>query len=570
MKFRILAVSLAAAMSLAHAETPVVYSSEPADPMVEEYLFGDLNRARYDDLWERIRAGFAMNDLDSPLVEKWENYYASRPDYLNRIADRARRYLYHVVAEVEKRGMPTELALLPVIESAYNPKAVSSARAAGMWQFIPSTGTHYGLERTWWYDGRRDVVAATDAALDYLETLYGMFGDWELALASYNWGEGSVSRALGRNRAAGLPLTYSDIRKPDETANYVPKLLAIRNIVADPEAFGLTLNPLTNDPYFVAFKTGRHMDVQVAADLAGISVDELIALNPGFIRPVFAHKDERKLVIPAAKYDQFQRNMAEYDKPLLNWQPYVVQRGETFASLSDRFGIDQSELLEINDLNPGASAAGRTILVPLTPDVDLREKVAISAIQVNKAEEPVDTGERDAPREVPKASGRYRVKRGDTLFSIAQQFNMSVDDLKALNHMRGSQVRAGQQLRVSGTPAAEAPRREASRIYTVRKGDTLGEIAEKTGMSVSELKSLNGIRGNTVRQGQKLKVSGGSRADEKPQERRSASKPPKVHTVKKGDTLYSIAHRYDIPVDDLARWNKKALKPGMKVYLAPR
>ncbi|GAA5786068.1 lytic transglycosylase [Chitiniphilus shinanonensis] len=502
MKYCLIAAILACA-AVAHAApkpaapSPAPLAVEPVDPMVAELLFGDYNRALYDDLWGRVRAGFAMNDLDSPLVEKWENYYASRPDYLRRIVERGGRYLYYVVAEVEKRGMPMEIALLPMIESAYNPKAESHALAGGMWQFVPATGKQYGLERTWWYDGRRDVVASTNAALDYLQMLYGMFGDWQLALASYNWGEGAVGRALARNREAGLPLTYADIRKPVETENYVPKLLAVRNIIADPEAFGIDLGPLANDPYFAAITTGKHMDVQVAAELAQVPVDELLKLNPGFIRPVIAYKDDRTLVLPIDKVDLFKRNLAAYSQPLLNWQPYVTRPGESFDELARSYGIAPSELREINDISGREQVArGQTILVPLAPGVDVQERVALNALAVNKVSDPVDTGEQDKPREVPKKSGRYRVGRGDTLFSIAQRFDMSVEELKALNGIRGNQIRAGQQLKVDGKAAparAENGRngRDKARTYVVKRGDTLSEIAERYKVALADLKRWN-------------------------------------------------------------------------------
>ncbi|TJZ73321.1 lytic transglycosylase [Chitiniphilus eburneus] len=519
MKYCLIAALLACATAAQAAPKPAAPTSpsvaqftEPVDPMVAELLFGDYNRALYDDLWSRMRIGFALNDLDSPLVEKWENYYASRPDYLKRIVERGGRYLYYVAAEVEKRGMPMEIALLPMIESAYNPKAESHALAGGMWQFIPDTGKRYGLERTWWYDGRRDVVASTNAALDYLQMLYGMFGDWQLALASYNWGEGAVGRALAKNREAGLPLTYADIRKPAETENYVPKLLAVRNIIADPEAFGIDLGTVPNDPYFTAITTGKHMDVQVAAELAQVPVDELLKLNPGFIRPVIAYKEDRTLVLPADKVEVFKHNLATYSQPLLNWQPYVTRSGEGFDELARAYGIAPAELREINDISSREQVArGQTILVPLAPGVDVQERVALHALAVNKVSDPVDTGEQDKPREVPKKSGRYRVGRGDTLFSIAQRFDMTVEELKALNGMRSNQIRAGQQLKVDGKAAPAHAESNAK-----------------------------GNRGN-------------GRA--------------KTYVVKRGDTLFEISQRYNVALADLKRWNPRPLRPGMKVYV---
>jgi membrane-bound lytic murein transglycosylase D len=458
-----------------------------------QQLFSEADPLAERDIWVRIRNGFAIPDIDSPLVTKWENYYASRPDYLNRIIDRSNRYLYHVVGEVEKRGMPMEFALLPMIESAYNPKAESHAKAAGMWQFIPDTGKRYGLERTWWYDGRRDVVAATDAALSYLQDIHGMFDDWQLALASYNWGENAVKRARERNLAAGLPANYVDLRMPDETRNYVPKLLAIRNIIADPAAYGVKLRDIPNQPYFATLQPGKHMDVSVAAKLAGISVEELLRLNPGFIRPVIAHKEDRKLVLPIEKKAVFERNLANYDQPLLNWQPYVTKQGESFESLASTFGIEAAELRDINDIAANdRTARGQTILVPKVAGLDISERQTLAALHKNREAEAIDTGEKDAPKPVlaaakqtgNKAGREHKVAKGDTLFNIAKRYNLSVAELKAMNELKSSQIALGDTLRV-GNASAQA------RSYVVKRGDTLASIARKLNVDLVDLKKLN-------------------------------------------------------------------------------
>ncbi|WP_051258904.1 MULTISPECIES: lytic transglycosylase [Chitinibacter] len=453
-------------------------------------LFNDANPLVQRDIWERIRTGFAIPDIDSPLVTKWENYYASRPDYLNRIIERSSRYLYHVVNEVERRNMPMEMALLPMIESAYNPKAESPAKAAGMWQFIPATGKRYGLERTWWYDGRRDVVAATDAALSYLQDIHGMFDDWQLALASYNWGENAVKRAVERNSAAGLSTAYIDLRMPDETRNYVPKLLAIRNIIADPAAYGVELRKIPNQPYFVTLQPGKHMDVSVAAKLAGISVEELLRLNPGFIRPVIAHKDERKLVLPLEKKEQFERNLAQYEQPLLNWQPYVTKPGENLSQLASTFGIDVDELRDINDIgNRDTVARGQTILVPKVAGLDVSERQTLAALHKNREADAIDTGEKDQPKPVLAAASKaekgareHKVAKGDTLFNIARRYNLSVAELKALNGLKSTQVALGDTLRVGIAPP---------KAYVVKRGDTLASIARKLNVDLAELKKQN-------------------------------------------------------------------------------
>ncbi|MGE5027802.1 MAG: transglycosylase SLT domain-containing protein, partial [Betaproteobacteria bacterium] len=242
------------------------------------------------DLWERIRNGFTLQEVDTPLVQSHVAWYANRPDYVRRMVERSQLYLYHIVEEVEKRGMPTEIALLPMIESAFNPKALSRSRASGIWQFIPSTGKDFGLKQDWWYDGRRDVTAATDAALDYLQKLHDMFDSWELALAAYNWGEGSVQRAIAKNQRMGLPTDYLSLKMPAETRNYLPKLMAVKRIVMDPEASGLTLASIPNRPYFATVTTKRHIDVAVAARLAEIPLQEFVSLNPAHNRPVINAK----------------------------------------------------------------------------------------------------------------------------------------------------------------------------------------------------------------------------------------------------------------------------------------
>ncbi len=326
--------------------------------------------ARSGELWERIRDGFAMTDFDNRSVRMAEAWYAARPDYVARMVERSRRYLYHVVEEVEKRGMPTEIALLPMIESAYNPMALSPARALGMWQFIPSTGKLYGLKQDWWYDGRRDVLAATDAALDYLQFLYGMFNDWELSLAAYNWGEGAVARALLRNQARGLPIDYHSLRVPNETRGYVPKLQAVKNIIRDPAAYGLELEPIANQPYFEAVTTHRAIDVKVAASLAEITVEEFVALNPGHNRPVIPASKPQTLLLPVEKVATFFSNLDDHDKPLITWKVHHLKPGETLDKVAARYGMTTARLKEVNGLNRGKVLSVRSLLVPARSEAE--------------------------------------------------------------------------------------------------------------------------------------------------------------------------------------------------------
>lgn len=466
---------------------------------VMDALFGSVISVPIEkDLWSRVRKGFVIPDIDSPLVRKWENYYASRPDYLNRIISRSNPYLFFVVEEVEKRGMPMEMALLPMIESAYNPKAISSAQAAGMWQFIPATGKRYGLERTWWYDGRRDVVAATGAALSYLQEIHDMFGDWQLALASYNWGENAVKRAVAKNEAAGQATDFIDLKMPDETRNYVPKLLAIRNIIADPEAYGVTIAPMNNQAYFTTLQTGKHMDVSVAAHLAEISVDELLRLNPGFIRPVIAHKDDRQLVLPIAKKATFERNLAQYSEPLLNWQPYVTKSGERFDDLASTFGIDTGQLRDINDISSKDNIArGQTILVPKVAGLDVSERQTLAALHKNRESDAIDTGANDTPKALPilaqaSKGGEHKVAKGDTLFNIANRYGLSVAQLKALNGQKSNHLAIGDSLKVQRSTSTAKNNKTVVRVrYVAKRGDTYSLIAKKYDVELDDLKKWN-------------------------------------------------------------------------------
>lgn len=318
------------------------------------------------DVWERIRNGYTMRPMETDLVRHWENFYSSKPEFFARLVDRSRHYLFHIVEEIERRKMPSEIALLPVIESAYNPQAYSKAHASGLWQFIPSTGKNYGLRQNWWYDGRRDVIAATGAALDYLEKLHGMFGDWELALASYNWGEGAVSRAVARNQARGLPADYASLTMPAETRNYLPKLIAVKNIIADPARFGIRLAPVPNEPYFEVITVQRHIDVKLAAKFAGMPLDEFRFLNPAHNKPVIKAGSAETIVLPRSQVATFMANYENHDKPLVTWQAHTVKPGEKPEKIAASYGMSVSELKSVNNIGgKNQFRAGLPLLVPV-------------------------------------------------------------------------------------------------------------------------------------------------------------------------------------------------------------
>ena len=343
---------------------PVVVVEQPAPPPPTPEV--QAPPPPPTDVWVRVRDGFKMANLNGPLVQQWEQYYSTRPDYVARMVERGSYFLFHIVEEIERRRMPAEIALLPMIESAYNPQAYSRAHASGMWQFIPSTGKHFGLQQNFWYDGRRDVLAATSAALDYLEKLYGMFNDWNLALAAYNWGEGAVSRAMARNQAKGLPTDYENLAMPAETRNYLPKLQAVKNIVANPDQYGIKLAEVPNRPYFATVTTPRHMDVKVAAALAEISMEDFKFLNPAHNKPVIRADGSETIVLPVEKVMVFQRNLTEHEKPLVSWQAYTVKRSDKPEKIAAKHGMSVAQLKAANNIPPSKRiVAGQTLMVPL-------------------------------------------------------------------------------------------------------------------------------------------------------------------------------------------------------------
>jgi len=323
-----------------------------------------------DDLRERIISGYSMPDINSNYTGTHEAWYASRPDYVKRMMGRSQRYLYHIVVEVEKRGMPSEIALLPMVESAFNPKANSSAKAAGIWQFMPATGKTFGLKQDWWVDNRRNVTAATNAALDYLQKLHTMFGTWDLALAAYNSGEGTVQRAIERNRRKGLPTDYQSLPLPDETKNYVPKLQAIKNIMARPENYGLNIDAIPNKPYFTKVTAPTQIDAKLAASLAEIPFEEFASLNPEYNRPVLMETGDsvHEILLPVSAANTFKENLANYDKPLVSWQTYHAKRGERMDKIAQKFGINVAELRDINNMPNGKIKGSQAIMVPNMSD----------------------------------------------------------------------------------------------------------------------------------------------------------------------------------------------------------
>ena len=442
-------VSAPASAAQAPGQTPATPNTEDSRK-AQQWLQGDLPinlnpRASLGltpptDLWERIRRGFAMPDLEGPLVRDREQWYASRPDYILRMTERSRRYLFHIVEELERRKMPTELALLPFIESAFNPEAVSTAKAAGMWQFMPATGKFFDLKQNLFRDDRRDVLESTRAALDYLQKLYGMFDDWHLALAAYNWGEGSVSRALARNKAKGLPLTYSDLNMPNETRYYVPKLQAVKNIVAQPEVFNARLPLIRNHPYFKSVAIERDIDVAVAARLAEVSLEDFKALNPSMNRPVILAAGTPQVLLPWDNAALFERNLQDHAKSrLATWTAWVAPRTMKIEEAASSVQMRADQLRSVNGIPPRMLVkAGSTLLVHRqgSLDNDVTEHLA-------------DNAQLALAPEVVLRKVMVTARKGDTLASLAARHGVTAANMASWNQLKLiSTLKPGQNLAV--------------------------------------------------------------------------------------------------------------------------
>lgn len=461
------------------------------------------------DIWDRIRRGFAMPDLDNELVRDREQWYASRPDYIQRMTERSSRYLFHIVEEIERRNLPTELALLPFIESAFNPQAVSSARAAGMWQFMPATGQSFDLKQNVFRDDRRDVLASTRAALDYLEQLHARFGDWHLALAAYNWGQGNVNRAVTRNQRQGMSTGYTDLSMPMETRMYVPKLQAVKNIVARPEAYSAQLPEIGNHPFFETVTVERDMDVAVIARLAEISEKDFRALNPSLKQPLVMAAGTPNILLPWDSATTFQSNLQAYGGPLASWTAWVVPSTMTAAQAAERVGMDEAELRSVNSIPPRMRVrAGSTLLVARSThrDGDVPEHVA-------------DNGQLNLQPEVILRKSTVRARKGDTLPRLASRYGVSAVSVAGWNGLAvNSRLKAGQRL----TLMLAKPVSVAARGGTA-KGKAVASAAarKKTAKAPPAGKPVQTAKAG--KSGQKVAAKGG-RAAGKPVKRTGTTK----------------------------------------------
>lgn len=633
-------------------------------------------------LWASLKKDFRMSEVNSELVRRHESKFAANGAYFDRTITRSKPYMYHIATEVKKRNMPAEIALLPFIESAFVTKAKSHVGASGLWQFMPATGRHFGLEKTPLYDGRHDVYAATDAALNYLQYLHGLFNDWSLALAAYNWGEGNVGRAVNRARAQGLEPTYENLRMPNETRNYVPKLLAVRNIVASPQTFGMNISEITNQPYFQTVSIDKPIDNSTIARLANISESELLTLNPAFNAPVFIPKNNRKLLLPVSAVSAFEKNYRNANpETLLSFNAYTSARNTNLNTIATETGMSVAEIKRLNGLNGNSLSEGRTILVAQTdtatkqdminfidtdntPDTYRSNMPTMAPIQtaelktdtVKKVVAPANTvAQEPAPTTfdfvantkaatAPIAAdavitAQPRVERVQTVQSTEAKPATDTTVIAAAEPAQPAltltepQVVASAKSATPSTPSAveepdqmmallanvdshlqkaeedqttvaqnithhqevDATKARSERIaeniakhqsrtearlarannqspaqpttmagmHRVADGDTLFNISKRYNLSVADLIVANNIKGSNIRKGQLLRVSAA------PVKTRKNNIQNVSYTVRRGDTLNTIANRFNVDVNDIRRWNKntRTVTPGQRLKL---
>jgi membrane-bound lytic murein transglycosylase D len=523
------------AIALASTETPINVDHTSVDTLLQP-----------DDIWSRIRKGFQMPDLDGDLVQTQVDWYSQRPDYVARMTDRSKLYLYHIVNELERRNMPTELALLPFIESAYNPQALSVAKAAGMWQFVPGTGKTFNLRQNMFQDERRDVLASTSAALDYLEKLHDMFGDWYLALAAYNWGEGNVQRAIARNQAAGLPTDYMSLKMPAETRSYVPKLQAVKNIIANPQMYGLTLPDIPNHPYFVTVTTSHDIDVDVAARLSGMTLDEFKALNPSFRLPMILGATQSQILLPFDNAQQFEGNLKAYSGQLASWTTYTVNERTTPDALAQKIGVDVDMLMATNKIPRGMRLKpGSTVVVPREDDdEDISADVAENAVLAMEPDVP-DT------RKV-----LIRVRRHESMTSVASRYGVSVRQLSAWNKGRRTALAPGQTL-VLHVPVGKALPAAAPALASNDNGR-----GDSGSTKAADSDSHPATRGSIIKSSAAVKDAGGKNGSKLAKGAAAGSKGGDAKTAKTADTTTADAKA---DAKGASKGKSKAVKPAPKL-----
>ncbi|MDO5668069.1 MAG: transglycosylase SLT domain-containing protein [Alcaligenaceae bacterium] len=577
----------------------------------------------HNDVWDRIRAGYAMPDLRDSRVDYWVDYYAKRPGSVQTMANRSSKYIYYVTTELQKRGMPTELALLPFVESAYNTTALSRVKASGLWQFMPATGTDFKLAQNWWRDERRDPVSSTQAAINYLAYLYNFQGnDWHLALASYNWGQGSVKRARDRNAAQGLGTDYLSLKMPQETRDYVPKLLAFKRIISNPAKYGITLPRVPDQPYFEEVAKTVDIDIDVAARLAGMSTTEFKEMNPQFHRPVILAEHGQRILIPKANVATYKKNLANYKGNLASYSGYTPRSGESLADIAQRHGIDLALLKQLNGytsnqhvainsrtlmlprgqgISPSASPSGIRANSPApvrqqpapaatatpdmmlaliertrTPTATISQSAAVPALAQQRAPAPTPTARPSSPMPRPgSATVMARNTAGnvsgspDPLADLIRSDGSMATSVPALaantssSAASASHTTSAMTTAASNPPAAALPNLGGSQSLAARTASNVqssGPVAQRVSWDDNSSGRSVGARSAAYQPQASVAANTASSSDRN----------PSTHRVAKGETLYSLARRYNTSVNDLAALNHIAvdgLQAGMVLRL---
>ncbi len=469
------------------------------------------------DVWKRIRSGLILTrNVSERTTASKLAWFTRNQAYIDRVSTRAEPYLYYIVEELEKRNMPLDLALLPIVESAYNPFAYSRSRASGIWQFIPGTGRLYGLKQNWWYDGRRDIVAATDAALSYLQKLHQEFnGDWLLALAAYNSGEGNVGKAIRRNKKAGKPTDFFSLKLPRETRGYVPSLLAVAEIVSNPGKYKITLKPIANTRYFKQVDINSQIDLATAAELSELSIEELYILNPGFNRWATDPKGPHFLLIPVDKASEFENKLASLTSDdRIKWQQHKIQKGESLGRIATRYRTDVATLKQINRLKGNTIRTGSSLLIPAAQKPLKHYSLSLDSRRYKGLKRSGD-GQRYV----------YTIKRGDNLWDIGRHYGISVKQLCAWNAISSKSIlRPGKKLEIWVEDETDKTAKvipvvskksfagDSQHIsYQVLEGDSLWLISQRFGVPVDQIKKWNNLaKKRYIKPGQLLDIYTGT------------------------------------------------------------
>ncbi len=475
-----------------------------------------LHAVDTDSIWQRIRDGYQLDEtLQHPLIDNELAWYSKNPTFVYRATERSSRYLHYVVSAAQQRNMPTEVALLPFIESAYDPFAYSRSGAAGLWQFVPQTGTTFGLQRNWWYDGRKDVVASTDAALDYLQFLHDKFNnDWLLAVAAYNCGEGTVQRAIDANRSKGLDTDFWHLGLREETRKYVPRLLALAKIVSAPQHYGISLYSIPDRAYFATVNTKGQLGLAKASQLAAVDVDELLRLNPGLNHATTSKDTPQHILLPVNAFDQFARELAAAPTTdHTEWQHYKVAKGDSLSSLARKFNIAPGALAAVNDLGVKPLKPGQELMIPQG-----NANNPIETVQSIPA--PVTT-------QTPFGSTQifHTVEAGDNLRHLSQHYAVSIKDIQRWNGLGPNDpIKLGQKLNIWTDEVGSKPAKIAAADATTKTDATKNGAPKKVG-----------------------------------------------YTVRNGDSLTAIASKFNLEIDDILRWNqinpRALLQPGRRITL---